>query len=85
MTKSHSLIIGASIGLGCLILSLQHSTPVAGQQPPLPHWRYQMMAVQTTPGDCQVIITDSTTGQTWTCHNLHIDKTPWIPLGSPVK
>ena len=86
MTKTHSLIIGVSIVVGCLILSTQHTTPVAGQAPPHnTQGRFQMMAVQVAPSNCQVVLTDSITGETWTCQNLHINKTPWIALGSPVK
>jgi hypothetical protein len=86
MTKTHSLIIGASITLGCLILNLQHSTPVAGQVGQLPqssHGQYQMMPV-SGPGYCYVFVTDSKTGQTWKRDGMNANG-EWQSLGSPAK
>lgn len=84
MNKSHSVIIGASIVLGCLILGLTLNSPAAGQGQvgPPTSGKYQMM-VAGSPGAFIVITCNSLTGQCWSKDATGRTQDEWHPLGSP--
>ena len=85
MSARPSLIVGASVVLGCLILALPFGRPAAGQQvvpPPAAAGRYQV-AVKAGAQNTAVFVIDSTTGQCW-----YRDTDPqvkeWTDMGIPV-
>ncbi|MDB5335980.1 MAG: hypothetical protein JWN70_1599 [Planctomycetaceae bacterium] len=84
MTKSHSVIIGASIVLGCLILGLTLNSPVAGQGrvEPSNSGNYQMM-VAGIPGEFKVVVCNSQTGHCWSKSALAKYQDKWHPMGTP--
>jgi hypothetical protein len=85
MTKSHSLIIGASIVIGCLIMSLQHGNPATGQPPQLPQAQYQITAAHSGSGEVKVYFLETNTGRIWTRVEGTTYDGVWKSLESPVK
>ena len=63
MTKFQSVIMGASIVLGCLILGLTLNSPAIGQGPSAPG-KYQMMAAGDH-GEIRVVLCNPMTGECW--------------------
>lgn len=83
MTKAHSLIIGASIVLGCLILNLR-GTPATGQPPQLPQAQYQIAAA-AQGGAVKVFVMETMTGRIWTRVDQPTEPGTWKAAESPVK
>ncbi|MDB5337779.1 MAG: hypothetical protein JWN70_3398 [Planctomycetaceae bacterium] len=86
MTKSHSLIIGASIVLGCLILGLSSSNPAVGDSSVSPPagGKYQLVVTEPANGaDSKVFVFEPNTGHCWfKATNAGLPN--WRDLGSPV-
>ncbi|MDB5337374.1 MAG: hypothetical protein JWN70_2993 [Planctomycetaceae bacterium] len=86
MNKSHSVIIGASIVLGCSILGLTSGNVSLGQTAaiPGPGGRYQIIVTETSASsNSNVFIFDPTTGQSW-YRSTNTAAGNWNDLGSPV-
>jgi hypothetical protein len=80
-----SLVVGASVVLGCLILGLTLSPPAVGQLPPAGGppavGRYQLVVNSEKTTD-MVFVLDTTTGQCW--HRRSAPGDTWINFGTPV-
>ena len=75
-----SLILGASIVLGCLILGLFFGRPTEAQVPPRGEGRYQVLSVgRDTPA---IVVFEPATAQCWTYDIRNVPR--WVDLGSPV-
>lgn len=85
MSKNPSLIIGASIILGCLMLGLSSSHPAAGQSAVPPQGeKLQIVVSQPHIGsDCTVIVFDPVSGHAWQ-RSSNPSITTWRSLGSPI-
>ena len=78
MNTRSSLILGAAIVVGCLILTLFSQSPSVGQGPAAgKEGRYQV----AVGGQGTIVVTDTTTGQTWV--NMGVDN--WRPMGRAPK
>src|SRR5262245_6499886 len=77
----HSLIIGASIMLGCLLIGLMVGRSTMGQAPgSTTPGRYQIFSTDRQGASARVIMCDTATGQCW---EHRIEGKPWTDLGSP--
>ncbi len=86
MNDKRSVIIGASIIVASLILSLPFNRPAAGQSAvsPASAGRYQVVVTQQPIGsDCTVFVFEAATGQCW-FRSTNRALTSWADLGSPV-
>ena len=86
MTKSHSLIIGASIVLGCLILGMSSSHPAIGDSSVSPPGvgKYQLVVTEPANGsDSRVFVFEPATGRSW-FKSTNSGVPGWHDMGSPV-
>jgi hypothetical protein len=81
MTKFHSVTIGASIVLGCLILGFTLNSPASGQGPPAPG-KYQMMAAGDH-GEIRVVLCNPVTGECWSKSTSAPSSAGWHYMSSP--
>jgi hypothetical protein len=71
MNTRTSLILGAAIVIGCVIVTLFSNSPSAGQgATAVREGRYQVAVGQVpgfggTPAGSNIVVTDTTNGQTW--------------------
>ena len=78
MNTRSSLILGAAIVVGCLILTLFSQSPSVGQPPAAAkEGRYQV----AVGGQGTIVVTDTTTSQTWV--NMGVDN--WRSMGKVPK
>ncbi len=85
MRAKSSLIIGAAVVLGCLLLALLAGQSTPAQPPAVPpraDGRYQLV-VAKDDNNTKLCVLDSQTGQCWT-KNIYGDE-QWKDHGSPVK
>lgn len=81
MTKFQSVIMGASIVLGCLILGLTLNSPAIGQGPSAPG-KYQMMAAGDH-GEIRVVLCNPKTGECWSKATSAPSSAGWHYMSSP--
>ena len=88
MNTRNSLILGAAIVVGCLIVTLFSNATSTGQGPTaIREGRYQMMIgqVPTFGGGglaaSQIVVTDTTNGQTWVVRGTD----NWVSVGKAPK
>lgn len=80
MNKSHSLVIGVSIVLGCLTIGLALNSPAVAQpaQYTLPGGKFQFVVT----ADNRIFVLDTITGQSW-WRTASPENSIWRTLGSP--
>lgn len=87
MASQRTIVLSASILLGCLILSFSFGPPAQGQAavPPTSAGAYQIVVTpQPIGSDCTVVVFDPATGRAWNRSTNHAVGT-WNDLGSPIK
>jgi hypothetical protein len=86
MSKSHSVIIGMSVVVGCLILGAMSNSRAAGESSVSPpaSGKYQVVVTEPANGvDSRVFVFDPATGRCW-FKSTNYGISDWRDLGSPV-